>query len=293
MLTRNNRSGGIFPVHHRHQDPAPVPTFGIPKLTDITGAAKDLRELFSDPNKMAKQAQRLQNLLALVSIFQAEAERRQANVQGVKDAERKAPIRAALMESLMSGGLGGFGSEFSPLKALARPRTFVGEGGNTVSTEGPGGAPASPEQLAQLDNLLEPAQFAALREKGRQAAAAQTPESIFTPTEGVIGDLGNTNAGRSAFVNNPRDAAEQQQAFERAGSSGLTPEQEERYGIPSRAMGGPVRAGQPYLVGEQGPEVVVPAEQGTVLPNEDNPEEHNRKQLKKVFQILSERGVGI
>lgn len=35
----------------------------------------------------------------------------------------------------------------------------------------------------------------------------------------------------------------------------------------ARANGGPVRAGRPYLVGERGPEIVVPNSNGTVLPN--------------------------
>lgn len=35
--------------------------------------------------------------------------------------------------------------------------------------------------------------------------------------------------------------------------------------IEKRAKGGPVRAGQPYIVGEEGPELVVPAQSGTVL----------------------------
>jgi hypothetical protein len=35
----------------------------------------------------------------------------------------------------------------------------------------------------------------------------------------------------------------------------------------ARANGGPVQAGQPYLVGENGPEVVVPSQNGTVVPN--------------------------
>lgn len=35
----------------------------------------------------------------------------------------------------------------------------------------------------------------------------------------------------------------------------------------ARAAGGPVRAGRPYLVGERGPELVVPRSNGTVLPN--------------------------
>jgi TP901 family phage tail tape measure protein len=39
------------------------------------------------------------------------------------------------------------------------------------------------------------------------------------------------------------------------------------YGLPGRAMGGPVRKGQPYWVGEKGtPEVFVPQEDGMVMP---------------------------
>jgi hypothetical protein len=38
-------------------------------------------------------------------------------------------------------------------------------------------------------------------------------------------------------------------------------------GFEKRAAGGPVRAGQPYLVGEKGPEIVVPGQSGTVIPN--------------------------
>lgn len=38
-------------------------------------------------------------------------------------------------------------------------------------------------------------------------------------------------------------------------------------GIPARAMGGPVSGGQPYLVGERGPEVFVPSGSGSITPN--------------------------
>ncbi|MEI6226315.1 MAG: hypothetical protein WCS72_16345, partial [Deltaproteobacteria bacterium] len=38
-------------------------------------------------------------------------------------------------------------------------------------------------------------------------------------------------------------------------------------GLSARAEGGPVMAGQPYLVGERGPEIVVPSSSGTVIPN--------------------------
>jgi hypothetical protein len=37
--------------------------------------------------------------------------------------------------------------------------------------------------------------------------------------------------------------------------------------IPGRADGGPVKKGQPYIVGERGPEVIVPESNGVVVPN--------------------------
>lgn len=39
----------------------------------------------------------------------------------------------------------------------------------------------------------------------------------------------------------------------------------------ARAAGGPVQGGQPYLVGEQGPEIIVPRQSGTVIPNHQLP----------------------
>jgi hypothetical protein len=37
--------------------------------------------------------------------------------------------------------------------------------------------------------------------------------------------------------------------------------------VQRRASGGPVSSGQPYLVGEEGPELIVPGSSGTVIPN--------------------------
>ena len=37
--------------------------------------------------------------------------------------------------------------------------------------------------------------------------------------------------------------------------------------ISRKASGGPISAGMPYLVGERGPEVIVPSQSGTVIPN--------------------------
>lgn len=38
-------------------------------------------------------------------------------------------------------------------------------------------------------------------------------------------------------------------------------------GVPGRAEGGPITGGRPYLVGERGPELIVPRSAGTVIPN--------------------------
>jgi phage-related minor tail protein len=38
--------------------------------------------------------------------------------------------------------------------------------------------------------------------------------------------------------------------------------------IPARANGGPVGANTPYMVGERGPELFVPARSGSITPNE-------------------------
>jgi phage-related minor tail protein len=34
------------------------------------------------------------------------------------------------------------------------------------------------------------------------------------------------------------------------------------------AKGGPAKAGQPYIVGEEGPELFIPKQSGTVIPND-------------------------
>jgi phage-related minor tail protein len=38
-------------------------------------------------------------------------------------------------------------------------------------------------------------------------------------------------------------------------------------GIEARASGGPITAGRPYVVGERGPEIIVPKSGGQVIPN--------------------------
>ncbi len=59
-----------------------------------------------------------------------------------------------------------------------------------------------------------------------------------------------------------------------------------------RAHGGPTEAGEPYMVGEQGPELMVPEQDGTVIPNDAlqpevmGPEQAGPEQLQSLVQMI-------
>ena len=55
----------------------------------------------------------------------------------------------------------------------------------------------------------------------------------------------------------------------------LSPTLPIRRPIESRQEGGPVEAGKPYLVGEAGPEIIIPEQSGTVIPNNQLPSPFN------------------
>ena len=56
--------------------------------------------------------------------------------------------------------------------------------------------------------------------------------------------------------------------------------------VEAKEEGGPVNAGQPYLVGEDGPELIIPDQDGTVIPSA------NTQAKTAVAQILADAGVG-
>ena len=63
--------------------------------------------------------------------------------------------------------------------------------------------------------------------------------------------------------------------------------------LESKAEGGPIQAGKPYLVGEEGPEVVIPHSDGNVLSNDDSQIYAmllaSNPQLQKVSRARAER----
>jgi hypothetical protein len=82
----------------------------------------------------------------------------------------------------------------------------------------------------------------------------------------------NTSPGSPALPNDgmPQDPNQPQQIDPQSAAQGMNQGIETQQ-IEARAEGGPVNAGQPYLVGEQGPEVIVPNGSGTVIPNGQSP----------------------
>ena len=63
--------------------------------------------------------------------------------------------------------------------------------------------------------------------------------------------------------------------------------------LPNMARGGPVQAGKPYVVGEEGPEVIIPRSDGNVLSNDDSQIYAmllaSNPQLQKVSRARAER----
>jgi hypothetical protein len=95
------------------------------------------------------------------------------------------------------------------------------------------------------------AQIAKLAALGMQAAALQNESVIMK----ILADTGPAYASLNAFLNTVRNSF----GMVQLGGSALARE--------AKAVGGPVAAGQEYLVGERGPELFTPETAGRIVPN--------------------------
>lgn len=85
----------------------------------------------------------------------------------------------------------------------------------------------------------------------------------------TVGDLSIANPATAAALGLSPAAFEAAQASALAGTGGFRPdipEEGRRFVLP-RAAGGPVEAGRPFLIGELGPELFIPGQSGTIVPN--------------------------
>ena len=93
----------------------------------------------------------------------------------------------------------------------------------------------------------------------------------------AVNDPSKTPFGANSLANRPvrqvgRSMMDPQRQAEMArrravADAGTSDTGEDEETLPGRAKGGPVKAGKPYLVGEEGPEIIVPKQSGTVVPN--------------------------
>lgn len=112
-------------------------------------------------------------------------------------------------------------------------------------------------QFGQLDNQVRGQQLQAnleqqrivsgSQQQGQQLEAMRAQQNANNDKDMLAMGLGAAQGGL--------DAAGKLSAPAAAGG-----------GVPARAAGGPVASGRPYLVGELGPELVVPARDGYVIP---------------------------
>jgi hypothetical protein len=123
-----------------------------------------------------------------------------------------------------------------------------------------------------------------MREANHQAANAiksdwqKIGESITSAWETVSGSIENTLADAVLGLSSWRDATKmilQEVAREfiktymiKGMVTNISTGLGNLFGLEPRANGGPVTAGQSYLVGERGAEVFVPTQSGTIIPNE-------------------------
>jgi hypothetical protein len=132
-----------------------------------------------------------------------------------------------------------------------------------------------PEQLkVELGTIRQIVQLLSGDLKGLKGSAGGiqvTPGSIADVS--IYGTPGQVQGPPTAFGQPPVDPINPA-GVQTPGGTELTPDQAERlqrrYRGRTRAAGGPVAGGGPYIVGERGPEVFVPGSSGTIMANLGN-----------------------
>ena len=111
-----------------------------------------------------------------------------------------------------------------------------------------------------------------------QAAYDQAAEQIASAVQVEIESMQRNYKGKKPFV---IDIELKKKVIEKVLKSGkikykksLTPwtsgTVQSKSKNPFRAKGGPIQAGKPYVVGEEGPEIIIPSSDGNVLSNDDS-----------------------
>lgn len=246
----------------------------VVKLDDTTQAAlKRLQEL--DTNKIAALRLELQALIelraeqgggsvdeAILQVEEALAKLDPAQQEAVRNQQRL----NELLANTPSGRLEKVRGDVELLNAA-----FAA--GKISVEQWAEGVRASTESLGEGGPFVELSEFAQQAARNIQDALGQSIEDAFSGNARNIEDIWKNMLKRLAA----QAAAAQIGRWLLGDSFGKTGQMGGAVGDffswlsglggGARASGGPVYAGRPYLVGERGPEVVVPSGNGTVLPN--------------------------
>ena len=196
---------------------------------------------------------------------------------------------SARADALAASAAAAAGAATAPLESLQALRDAVAGSGGSAGTApaggigGAGGTGSPGAPLRGVDAALDTATRAA---GGAEAAIAavedRAAELAATLQRDVAQGLGSLFAGLISGATTLKDAVGS--VIARLGELALTRGFETLLAgigfgsgplgrladllLPTpRAAGGPVTAGLPYLVGERGPELIVPRAPGTVIPN--------------------------
>jgi hypothetical protein len=112
-------------------------------------------------------------------------------------------------------------------------------------------------------------------------ALADTPKPAMPDMSGVSATMTGVKNDISRAMNPTRSAEELLKGTPSFLPTAAQPKKKDAV-VAARAKGGPVKAGKPYLVGEEGPEIMVPEEDGEIVSNKDL-KKKSRRQLRKML----------
>jgi hypothetical protein len=155
-----------------------------------------------------------------------------------------------------------------PVTASSAPSSSLGmPGAGTLGASSQQfGSPSSTAPATSSSTASTPAESPT----APPATSSSAPSSLGMPGTGTLGassqqfgSLSSTAPATPAAESSP-ESKEPEEDNERNNEGG---DEEDNENPTPRAKGGPVKAGKPYLVGEKGPEIIVPKHSGTVVPN--------------------------
>ena len=194
--------------------------------------------------------------------------------QGVLGTERQVfPLPADALNDLgvqaekATTGLAATAEAFAPIpQAMPALGDAIGGAGAAISRAG-NAAQATPSMFGQLNTSMGTAIRAlagigmigggvGMMSGGGTYNTLMGLAGIFGGIASVTGSISSIGGmfGGGSFKGNP---------IEKNGLGAIGP----NFGIPQRAVGGPVRARKPYLVGERGMELFIPSADGAIVPN--------------------------